>query len=186
MSWSLKLSLVWNSCFLQIVPSTHFPLLLWKFTTKSLLKRTQICLGWKQNPSLRWGQACNSGAVMGNPLGAFSAFISPPCPLTSGSFYQKFCKIHQILGICPYWASPISSKNESWNYFAHSWITQDILLDLKKLSTNCVNIICNLNFPSPCSLTSSLSQRWDESCFGMTATMFYCFFFLSLFVEMEI
>lgn len=56
---------------------------------------------------------------MGNPLGAFSAFISPPCPLTSGSFYQKFSKIHQILDICPYWTSPISSKNESWNYFAH-------------------------------------------------------------------
>lgn len=105
--------LVWNSCFLQIAPSIHFPLLLWKFTTQSLLKRTQICLGQKQNPSLRWGKACNFGAVMGNRLRAFSAFISPPCPLTSGSFYQKFCKIHQILGICPYWVSPISSKNES-------------------------------------------------------------------------
>lgn len=117
---------------------------------------------------------------MGNPLGAFSAFISPPCPLTSGSFYQKFCKIHQILGICPYWVSPISSKNESWNYFAHSWLTQDTLLDLKELSTNCFNITCNLNFPFPCSLTSSLSQRWDKSHFGMTATMFQSIFSLFL------
>lgn len=177
MSWILKLSLVWNSRFFQIAPSIHFLLLLWKFATKSLLKRTEICLGWKQNPSLRWGHVYNFGAVMGNPLGAFPAFISPPCPLTFGSFYQKFGKIHQILGIYPYRVSPISSKNESWNYCAHFWITQDTLLVLKGLSTNCVNTTCNLNFPFPCSLTSSLSLRWDESRFGDDCYYVLLYFF---------